>query len=97
MPDRAINTASYVGSGASILSALTLTDVGILIGIVTALMTLLLNAVYHWRRDKREREAHAIRIAVIQGAMDERRKVVIPVTNERRACDTYQACPYEHD
>ena len=38
MPDRAINTASYVGRGASILSALTLTDVGILIGIVTALM-----------------------------------------------------------
>lgn len=97
MPNRAINTASYVGSGASILSALTLTDVGILIGIVTALMTLLLNAVYHWRRDKREREAHSIRIAVIQGAMEERRKVVIPVTNERRACDKYQACPYEHD
>lgn len=97
MPDRAINTASYVGSGASILSALTLTDVGILIGIVTALLTLLLNAVYHWRRDKREREAHAIRITVIKDAMEERRTVVIPVTNDRRACDKYQACPYEHD
>lgn len=95
MPDRTINTASYVGSGASILSALTLTDVGILIGIVTALLTLLLNASYHWRRDKREREAHAIRIAVIQGGMEDRRKAVIPVREDRRTCSRYETCPYE--
>jgi hypothetical protein len=97
MTDRMVTATSYVGSGASIVSALTLTDVGILIGIATALLTLLLNAVYHWRRDKREREAHAIRVAVLQGEMEDRRRANVPVHEDRRVCAKFETCPYEHD
>jgi uncharacterized membrane protein (DUF485 family) len=45
---------SYAGSIASIGASLTLTDVGVIVGIVTALLTFVINAVYIYRKDKRD-------------------------------------------
>jgi uncharacterized membrane protein (DUF485 family) len=46
---------SYAGAAVSVGSALTLTEIGVIIGIVTALLTFALNAVYMYRKDKREK------------------------------------------
>lgn len=98
MTDRTLTTASYTGSSISIVSALTLTDIGIIVGIATALMTLLMNVAYHWRRDRREREAHAMRLAVLQGEVEDRRRADTPVPfDRRRACADVADCPYNHD
>lgn len=45
---------SYTGAATSITLSLTLTDIGIIVGIVTALLTFGLNALYTYRKDKRE-------------------------------------------
>jgi uncharacterized membrane protein (DUF485 family) len=51
---------SYAGGVASVAASLTLTEVGVIIGIVTALLTFAVNAVYMYRKDKREqRESDA--------------------------------------
>lgn len=51
---------SYAGAGVSIASSLTLTEWGVIIGIATALLTFALNAVYMYRKDRRdERETNA--------------------------------------
>ena len=54
---------SYTGAAASIGSALTLTEVGILIGIATAILTFLINLIYTYRKNKREQEAHDATLA----------------------------------
>jgi len=53
---------SYAGSAISIVSSLTLTDIGILIGIATALLTLAVNVYFAARKDRREREEHELRM-----------------------------------
>lgn len=58
--------ASYAGSGVSIASSLTLTDIGIIIGIVTALLTFCLNTYFLRRKDKREAEEHEARMRNLQ-------------------------------
>ncbi|CAG9177894.1 phage holin family protein [Cupriavidus pampae] len=58
--------ASYAGSGISIASSLTLTDIGIIIGIVTALLTFGLNAYFLRRKDQREAEEHRARMHVLE-------------------------------
>lgn len=51
---------SYAGGIASIGASLTLTEIGIIVGIVTALLTFGVNVVYMYRKDKREqRESEA--------------------------------------
>lgn len=45
---------SYAGAGVSIASSLTLTEWGVIIGIATALLTFALNAVYMYRKDRRD-------------------------------------------
>jgi hypothetical protein len=52
------STVSYAGGSVSVLSALTLTDWGILIGIATAIGTFALNLYYQHRRDQRGQELH---------------------------------------
>lgn len=49
-----IEITSYAGGIASIVSSLTLTDIGVIVGIATALLTFLLNAIYMYRKDQRE-------------------------------------------
>lgn len=52
--------SSYAGGVASVAASLTLTEVGVIIGIVTALLTFSVNAVYMYRKDRREqRESDA--------------------------------------
>lgn len=58
--------ASYAGGITSIASALTLTDIGVILGIVTALLTFVLNAVYMYRKDRREAVESAATIAALQ-------------------------------
>jgi protein-S-isoprenylcysteine O-methyltransferase Ste14 len=48
---------SYAGGVASIGASLTLTEVGVIVGIVTALLTFAINAVFMYRRDRREERA----------------------------------------
>lgn len=51
---------SYAGGVASIGASLTLTEVGVIVGIVTALLTFVINAIFMYRRDRREqRESDA--------------------------------------
>ena len=45
---------SYAGSAVSVLASLTLTEVGVLVGIATALLTLVLNAWYTRQKNTRE-------------------------------------------
>ncbi|WP_208280724.1 hypothetical protein [Massilia oculi] len=46
--------------GADLATTLTLSDLGILVGIVTGLLGALVNLVYTWRKDRREqRESDA--------------------------------------
>lgn len=52
--DKAMSATSYAGATVSVVSGLTLTDVGIIIGIVTAIVTFAANMIYQHRKDKRE-------------------------------------------
>lgn len=45
---------SYAGATVSIGTSLTLTQWGVVAGIVTALLTFALNAIYMYRKDRRE-------------------------------------------
>lgn len=82
--DKSITAASYSGGAVSIFSAMTLTDWGILVGIVTALATFALNVWWGMRRDRREQQAHEL---AINGILD-RRSRSVPVKIDRRgACD----------
>lgn len=48
---------SYAGGIAAIGASLTLTQVGVIVGIATALLTFIMNAIYAYRKDKREQTA----------------------------------------
>lgn len=54
---------SYAGAATSIGASLTLTEIGVIVGIVTALLTFGMNAFYMWRRDKREQERNDAELA----------------------------------
>lgn len=69
--DKTVSTASYAGGGFSILSALTLTEWGIVVGIVTAILTFALNAWWGFQRNQREKEIHA---AALRGDIDRRQR-----------------------
>jgi uncharacterized membrane protein (DUF485 family) len=57
---------SYAGAGVSIASSLTLTEWGVIIGIATALLTFALNAVYMYRKDRREEREFSARIKQLE-------------------------------
>ena len=52
--DAVMSATSYGGAGASIIAGITLTDLGIVVGIVTAVLTLLFNIYYQRRKDRRQ-------------------------------------------
>lgn len=93
MSDRAASATSYAGGAASVVSALTLTEIGITIGIVTAVLTFVLNVVYHYRKDKREREAHELRLEQIRRNPERRKGPRPPIGC---AEDPPPDCPYEN-
>lgn len=64
--DKAVSTASYGGGIVSVVSALTLTDWGIIVGIVTALLTFAMNAYYRWNKHHMEKLEHQARMRVLK-------------------------------
>ena len=52
--DTVVSAASYAGAGVSVIAGMTLTEWGVIIGIITALVTLAFNIVYQIRKDRRE-------------------------------------------
>lgn len=50
---------SYAGGAVSIGASLTLTEIGVIVGIITAVLTFIVNVVYTYRRDQREERALA--------------------------------------
>lgn len=80
--DKSITAASYSGGAVSIFSAMTLTDFGILVGIITALATFGLNVWWGMRRDRREQQAHDLALSGF-----ERRQRDEPVDFDRRRDD----------
>lgn len=60
---------SYAGGATSIGGALTLTEVGVMIGIATALLTFLFNLFYMHRKDKREQQETEARLKLEQLTM----------------------------
>lgn len=59
----AIEVTSYTGGATSIGAALTLPDLGVVIGIVTALLTFVINVAYMYRKDRREQRESDAKIA----------------------------------
>lgn len=57
---------SYAGAAVSVGSALTLTEIGVVVGIATALLTFVLNAVYMYRKDRREKAESEARLKNLQ-------------------------------
>jgi hypothetical protein len=64
--DRVSSGASYSGGIFAVLSALTLTEWGIVTGILTALGTFFLNSYFQWKRDQREQELNDANIRMIE-------------------------------
>ncbi len=61
-----MEVTSYAGATTSIVASLTMTDIGIIIGIITALATFWLNRHYASKKDKREEEEHAARMKLLE-------------------------------
>lgn len=58
---------SYAGSGVAVGSSLTLTDIGVIVGIATAVLTFALNAIFMWRKDRREQRESDERLREMEG------------------------------
>lgn len=69
--DRAMSAASYAGAGISVLSGLTLTDVGIIVGIATAVLTFIANVIWQVRKDRRERERHELEMRALRERVEQ--------------------------
>lgn len=63
MSDKVMSATSYAGAAAAAVSALTLTDIGIIVGIVTALLTFVANMIYQRRKDRREQRLFELEVA----------------------------------
>lgn len=60
--ERAPSIVSYIGAGFSVGSGLTLTEWGVVVGILTALLTFIANMIYQARRERREQQRHELLI-----------------------------------
>ena len=61
-----MEVTSYAGSVSSIGAALTFTDIGVIVGIITALATCVANVIYMARKDRREERALQAQLGVKQ-------------------------------
>ena len=62
MGDRSTSFTSYLGALVSVIAGLTLTEWGIIVGIITAILTFGLNAWYKHKENQRQEEAHRLLI-----------------------------------
>lgn len=81
--EQKLSTASYAAAGVSILAGLTLTEWGVLVGIVTAVATFGLNWLYRHRSYKLEAARVAAEIRALR--LPDRRHVDKPVLRNRRS------------
>lgn len=68
MSDKVMNGVSYTGAFVSVLTGMTLTEWGIVVGIVTALLTFGANIYYQVRKDRREQRLHDLEVQFIYKA-----------------------------
>lgn len=61
---------SYAGAITSIVASLTLTDIGVIIGITTAVATFWLNKNFQTRKDRREQEEHDARMRLLNAGIN---------------------------
>lgn len=59
--------SSFAAGVFSVCSALTLNQVGVLVGIFTALLTCIANSIYMHRKDRREEREFLARIDTLKG------------------------------
>lgn len=71
MSDKVMSGASYAGAAVSVASGLTLTEWGIVVGIVTALLTFAANLFYQYRKDRREQRLHDLEVQYVYKARRE--------------------------
>jgi Tfp pilus assembly protein FimT len=71
MSDKVMSGVSYAGAGVSVASGLTLTEWGIVVGIVTALLTFAANLFYQYRKDRREQRLHDLEVQYVYKARRE--------------------------
>lgn len=69
--DKVMSSASYAGATVSVVSGLTLTEWGIIIGIGTALLTFVANIIYQVRRDRREQKLHDLELKRLCANLDD--------------------------
>ncbi|WP_353191424.1 holin [Pandoraea pnomenusa] len=62
--------SSYAGSIVAVASSLTLTDIGVIVGIMTAVATFVVNAIYMFRRDQREQRESVARLHELEGTCE---------------------------
>lgn len=62
MTEQAVSASSYAGAVVSVIAGLTLTDWGIVVGIITASVTFLLNIIYHQRNDARRQRLYELAV-----------------------------------
>lgn len=58
--DKVMNYTSYAGAVVSVTTGVTLTEWGIIVGILTATLTFIANMVYQARKDRREQQRHEL-------------------------------------
>lgn len=56
--------ASYAGGVTSVGASLTMTELGVMVGIVTAILTFIVNLVFTYRKDRREERESDARLGV---------------------------------
>jgi len=74
--DTAVQVQSYAGAGVSIIAGLTLTEWGIIVGIITAVATLLINLAYLYRKDRREQRMWQEQMERLKGRQESGRAKV---------------------
>lgn len=66
MTDQAVSASSYAGAAVSVIAGLTLTEWGVVVGIITASVTFLLNIIYHQRNDARRQRLYELAVEQYQ-------------------------------
>lgn len=64
--DKAMQAVSYAGATTSVVAGLTLTEWGIIVGIVTAILTFVANLIYQRRKDKRDHALYEAQMRKMQ-------------------------------
>lgn len=63
-------TAQYGGAMGAVVGGLTLSEIGVIVGIVVGVAGLLLTQYWAARRDRRERDLYEAKLSAIKGACD---------------------------